>query len=112
MFRILLPGTFQELLFALPANRWLLMASSPLRMYHQDLCHATRRYEGYAAKPASSMCAPRILFPSSTKAAQDTFVSKSIPRRFVDIGDGGGLSRTRYSQGRGCSSPTAGRSDR
>jgi hypothetical protein len=35
------------------------MASSPLRMYHQDLCHATRKYEGYAVKPASLMCAPR-----------------------------------------------------
>ena len=69
MFRILLPGTFQELLFALPANRWLLMASSPLRMYHQDLCHATRKYEGYAAKPASSMRAPRHALPSSAKAA-------------------------------------------
>jgi hypothetical protein len=43
-----------------PTRPHLLMASSPLRMYHQEGgCHATRKYEGYAAKPASSMCAPR-----------------------------------------------------
>ena len=40
-----------------PTRPYLLMASSPLRMYHQDLWRAvtpTRKYEGYATKPASS----------------------------------------------------------